>query len=116
MADRLDEIFEALSHPKRRGIVHTLAFRPATTSQLAEEYELSLPAIHKHLAILERAQLITRRKAGRVNFVALNPVALEAVQTWAAQYQTAWNSSKQTLENYIASLQNGHKPQGRNVR
>jgi DNA-binding transcriptional ArsR family regulator len=105
MTDKLDSIFEALSHPKRRGMIHTLAFRPASVSQLAEEYELSLPAIHKHLAILERAQLIERRKAGRITFIALNPTGLEAVQTWAAQYQTAWSSNKQTLENYIASLE-----------
>jgi DNA-binding transcriptional ArsR family regulator len=101
----LDSIFEALGHAKRRGMINTLAYRPATVSQLADEYELSLPAIHKHVRTLENAQLIQRRKVGRTNFVALNRQSLKAAQDWIMQYRTDWGNGKETLENYIASLE-----------
>ena len=100
----LDLAFTALSHMKRRGILHTLSFRPATVAQLAAEYELSLPSIHKHIRVLERSGLIIRKKVGRVNFVALNKKSLGSVQDWLMQFQTEWGNDNETLENYIASL------------
>ncbi|MBI4033549.1 winged helix-turn-helix transcriptional regulator [Candidatus Saccharibacteria bacterium] len=101
---RLDSIFSALANKKRRGIVHTLSFRPATIKQLAGEYDLSLPAIHKHIRSLENAHLIRRKKAGRTNFVALNKKSLRLAQDWTGQYRTEWGNEEETLENYIASL------------
>ncbi|HSW79174.1 MAG TPA: winged helix-turn-helix domain-containing protein [Candidatus Saccharimonadales bacterium] len=101
----LDKVFLALSSPKRRGMLHTLAYRPATVSQLADEYEMSLPAIHKHINVLEDAELIIRRKAGRTNFVALNKKTFRAVQRWIIQYHTEWGNDEETLENYIAGMQ-----------
>jgi DNA-binding transcriptional ArsR family regulator len=101
---QLDNVFNALGHAKRRGIVNTLAFRPATVSQLAEEYNLSLPAIHKHIRSLEAAKLIQRKKVGRTNFVALNVKSLKLAQDWIMQYQTGWGNDKETLDNYISSL------------
>ncbi len=103
---QLDNLFAALAHGKRRDIVHTLSYRPATVTQLAEEYKLSLPAIHKHIRSLEKARLIRRKKVGRTNFVALNHVSLRQVQEWGAQYRTDWGSDKETLENYIAGFKN----------
>lgn len=101
---QLDDLFNALGHAKRRGMLNTLAFRPATVSQLAEEYDLSLPAIHKHIRALETARLIRRRKVGRTNFVALNRKTLAATQDWLMQYRTDWGNDEETLENYIAGL------------
>lgn len=101
---KLDHIFEALAHAKRRGMINTLAFRPATVSQLADEYDLSLPAIHKHIRTLEAAKLIRRKKVGRTNFVALNRRSLANAQDWIMQYRTDWGNDEETLENYIASL------------
>jgi len=101
---QLDSAFEALANSKRRGIVQVLAFRPATVSQLAEEFELSLPALHRHIRTLEAAQLIQRKKVGRTNFVALSRPGLCAVQDWVLQYRTEWGNDEETLENYIASL------------
>jgi DNA-binding transcriptional ArsR family regulator len=101
---QLDSIFNALGHAKRRGILNTLAFRPQTTSQLAKEYKLSLPAIHKHIQALEEAQLIQRKKVGRTNFIALNRKSLRAAQDWIMQYRTEWGNDRETLENYINSL------------
>jgi DNA-binding transcriptional ArsR family regulator len=101
---RLDDLFNALAHTKRRGILTTLSFRPATISQLANEYDLSLPAIHKHIKSLEEAKLIRRKKAGRTNFVALNRKSFKFAQDWIMQYRVDWGSDEETLENYIASL------------
>jgi len=97
----LDFTFAALAHAKRRDIIATLAFRPATVSQLAEEYAISLPAIHKHIRTLEEAQLIQRKKVGRTNFVAINRDGLRLAQTWIMQYRADWGSNQETLENYI---------------
>lgn len=104
MTNNLDHIFEAFAHQKRRGIINTLAYRPATISQLATEQHLSLPAMHKHIRLLENAGLIQRRKVGRTNFVAFNRHAMQIAQDWIMQYNTAWGSDSETLENYIASL------------
>lgn len=101
----LDDIFAALAHAKRRAILHDLSFRPATVKQLATVHDLSLPAIHKHLRTLEEAGLIVRQKSGRTNFVALHKTTLRSVQAWINQYRTEWGNDKETLENYIAGLQ-----------
>lgn len=115
MTDNLDSIFEAFSNQKRRGIINTLAYRPATVSQLAEEYSLSLPAIHKHIRTLEAARLIRRKKVGRVNFVAFDSNTMKLAQDWIMQYNTAWGSGEETLDNYIASMDAGHGPRKRSV-
>jgi len=104
MINTLDQIFEAMAHQKRRGIINTLAYRPATVSQLAKEQQLSLPAMHKHIRLLEKAKLIQRKKVGRTNFVAFNRTTMQQAQDWIMQYNTAWGSDNETLENYIASL------------
>jgi DNA-binding transcriptional ArsR family regulator len=101
----LDTILDALANQKRRGIIHTLSFTPATVSQLARTHDLTLPAIHKHIRILENTNLITRKKIGRTNFVALNSSTLGLAQSWITQYQTAWGSNESTLENYVSRMQ-----------
>lgn len=100
----LDKIFLALSSTKRRGMLHTLAFRPAMVSRLADEFDLTLPAIHKHIRVLEDAELILRKKAGRANFVALNKKTFRTLQRWIIQYHTEWGNDEESLENYIASI------------
>jgi len=105
---QLDAVFSALSHTKRRGILNTLSFRPSTVSNLAQEYNLSLPAIHRHIRALEAAHLIQRRKVGRTNFVALSRPSLAAAQTWIMQYRTDWGNDKESLENYIEQLKKLH--------
>ena len=70
--EELDAIFEALANRHRREIVYVLGLHPCSISQLADMRGLSLPAIHKHIAVLERADLVSRRKLGRSNFLTLN--------------------------------------------
>lgn len=102
---QLNSVLGALASQKRRGIVHDLSLRPATVGQLAEQHNLSLPAIHKHIRNLEKAGLITRKKAGRTNFVAFNPTTLKLAQDWIMQYRTEWGNIDATLENYISRMQ-----------
>lgn len=101
---QIDSVFKALAHSGRRGMINELSFRPATVKQLADSQHLSLPAIHKHIRLLEEAGLIQRRKSGRTNFVALNTKTLGTAKDWLTQFHTEWGSGEETLENYIAGL------------
>ena len=103
-SDQLDYIFQAYSNSKRRGMIYNLSFRPYTVSQLANEFKLSLPAIHKHIRSLEDAKLIHRRKVGRVNFIALNKKSVLTSQNWINQFRTEWGNNYESLDNYIASM------------
>lgn len=102
---QLDTTLNALANEKRRSIIHELSLQPATITQLAKHNDLSLPAIHKHMRVLEEAELIIRKKSGRTNFVALNQSTLGIAQKWLLQYQTHWgNNSNASLENYILEM------------
>jgi DNA-binding transcriptional ArsR family regulator len=96
----LDKIFEALGNEHRREIVYVLGLQPCSISQLASMRGLSLPAIHKHIKLLEDANLIIRKKIGRTNVLTLNRSSLRVLQDWVTQYHTYWGSDKETLENY----------------
>jgi DNA-binding transcriptional ArsR family regulator len=95
----LDDVFEALANKLRREIIHGLSLQPCSISQLAAMRGLSLPAIHKHIKVLEKAGMIVRRKIGRTNFLTLNRGSLRGLQDWLMQYHTYWGSSEETLEN-----------------
>jgi len=100
----LDRVFEALANKHRREIIYVLGLQPASISQLAEMRGLSLPAIHKHIKALENAEMITRKKMGRTNFLTLNRESLRGLQDWLMQFHTYWGSDKETLENYARYL------------
>ena len=99
-----DLLFEALASSHRRKIILSLALQPYSIAQLAVIGKLTLPAIHKHIKLLEAASLITRRKIGRVNFLALDRRGLKALQEWSSQFHTYWGSAKESLTNYEAFL------------
>ncbi len=100
----LDLLFEALGNQHRREIVNILSLQPASISQLAEMRGLSLPAIHKHIKVLEKAELINRKKIGRTNFLSINRKSLRVLQKWVMQFRTYWGSDEETLENYLDYL------------
>ncbi len=102
---QLDNLFDALANDHRRDIVYVLGLQPYSISQLASMRHLSLPAIHKHIKILEKAGLIIRKKIGRRNFLTLNRESLLAIQEWLMQYHPYWGSNDETLENYLRHLQ-----------
>ena len=101
---QLDSALDALANQKRRGIIHELSLNPSTVGQLARRQKLSLPAIHKHIRILEKAKLIIRKKAGRTNFVVIDTTTLGMVQSWITQYHVSWGDPRASLENYISGL------------
>src|SRR5262249_37421422 len=88
----LDSVLEALANPHRREIVYVLGLQPCAVSQLARMRGLSLPAIHKHIKILENAGLVGRRKTGRTTYLILNPRRLRILQEWVGQFHTYWGS------------------------
>ncbi len=100
----LDSVLEALANPHRREIVHILGLQPCAISQLARMRGLSLPAIHKHVKILESAGLVSRRKTGRTTYLVLNPRRLRLLQDWAAQFHTYWGTDQASFENYHGYL------------
>ena len=102
---KLDQVLTALANKHRREIVYSLGLQPASIGQLAKRQKLSLPAIHRHIKVLEEANLVRRKKNGRVNFLALDRTGLLLMQDWIAQYQVYWGTEKETLENYIASIE-----------
>ena len=96
----LNRVFEALANEHRREIVYVLSLQPASIGRLAEMRGLSLPAIHKHIKILEEGGLVIRKKLGRTNFLALNRNSLRVLQDWLSQYHAYWGTNEETLENY----------------
>jgi DNA-binding transcriptional ArsR family regulator len=96
----LDRVFEALANAHRREIIYLLGLQPYSIHHLAEIRGLSLPAIHKHIKLLESADIVKRRKIGRTNFLTLNRHSLRTLQDWLGQYHAYWGTEEETLENY----------------
>jgi len=90
----LDNIFEALANKHRREIIYVLSLQPCSISKLAFLRNLSLPAIHKHIEILEKGGLVTRRKIGQTNFLTLNPESLRSLQDWLIRINTTKAAKK----------------------
>ena len=90
-ADQLDAAFSALANPTRRAILAQLALGEATVNVLAAPFDMSLPAISKHIRVLENAGLITRGKNAQFRPCTLNAQPLEAVANWTDQYRHIWD-------------------------
>jgi DNA-binding transcriptional ArsR family regulator len=106
VVDDLSPVFDALANEHRREMIRLLALQPRSISQLAQLRQLSLPAIHKHVRVLEDAALVRRRKLGRTNFLALERGPLRGLQTWMEQFHPWWGTDAETLENYAGYLGN----------
>ncbi|BDG01427.1 ArsR/SmtB family transcription factor [Anaeromyxobacter oryzae] len=105
MPDRLDATLSALADPTRRAIVARLASGEASVGELASPFDMSLPAISKHLKVLERAGLITRGRDAQRRPCRLVPVQLKAVSDWVEQYRRFWEESFDRLDEYLRELQ-----------
>ena len=103
-ADHLSVTFAALADPTRRAILARLAEGEASVGELAAPFAMSLPAISKHLGVLERARLIERRKDAQWRRCALRPDRLRAAAEWIGQYQRFWTESFDRLAEHLASL------------
>lgn len=90
----LDNVFEALANKHRREIIYVLSLGPSSISKLAFLRNLSLPAIHKHIEVLEKGGLVARRKIGQTNFLTLNPQSMQGLQDWLIRINTAGAAKK----------------------
>jgi DNA-binding transcriptional ArsR family regulator len=104
-AERLDATFAALADPTRRAIVARLANGDATVLELAEPFRISLPAISKHLKVLESAGLISRGRDAQRRPCRLRPEALGEVSAWAEHTRRAWEERFDRLNDYLEELQ-----------
>jgi DNA-binding transcriptional ArsR family regulator len=101
---RLSETFAALANSTRRAILARLAEGGATVNDLAEPFELTLPAISKHIKVLERAGLVVRGQRAQYRPCALDAAPLEEVSTWAEQYRAVWEARFDRMDDYLTQL------------
>jgi DNA-binding transcriptional ArsR family regulator len=101
----LDNTFAALSDPTRRGILARLSQGETSISDLAAPYDMSLPAVSKHLRVLERAQLVERRKDGRVHRCRLAAEPMRGAAEWIEKYRQFWERQFDSLAQYLEGSQ-----------
>ena len=109
MTDTLSLTFAALADPTRRAMLERLAEGPATVSELAEPFEISMPAISKHLKVLERAGLIERGREAQWRPAQLKAEPLRDVSEWLERYRENWEENFDRLEEYLRKLQEEEK-------
>lgn len=104
--DRLDETFAALANTTRRAILARLADGEATVNDLAEPFDMTLPAISKHIKVLEHAGLVTRTRRAQFRPCTIAAAPLAEVADWTAQYRHIWDERFDRMDDYIQTLQN----------
>jgi len=113
MPDRLSTILSALADPTRRAILARLALGETSVTELAEPFDMSLPAVSKHLKVLEHAGLIARGRAAQWRPCRLEAAALKDVDDWLERYRRFWDESLDRLDDYLLRLQAKEKKRGR---
>ena len=101
----LDLAFQALADPARRGMLERLTLGPASVSELARPFDMSLSAIVQHLKVLEAGGLVRTEKVGRVRTCQIEPAALSAAEQWINQRRTTWEQRFDRLEQYLQDNQ-----------
>jgi len=104
--DTLSLTLSALADPTRRAILARLSLGEATVNELAEPFAMSLPAVSKHLKVLERARLISRSREKQWRPCKLEPEPLKAVDAWIGEYRKMWEDRLDRLDAYLERLQN----------
>jgi DNA-binding transcriptional ArsR family regulator len=105
LADRLDRTFGALADPTRRAILARVAEGEAAVTELAEPFEMSLPAVSKHLKVLERAGLVSRGRERQWRPARLRPTPIKEVAEWTDRYRRFWDERYDRLDEYLDELQ-----------
>jgi len=100
----IDKVLHALAEPTRRRVVERLVSGPATTSELAQPFAMSLPSFTQHLGVLEDAGMVTSQKVGRVRTYQLAPAALEVVDGWLAEQRRLWERRLDQLDSFVLNL------------
>ena len=113
----LDRAFAALADPTRRAILSRLASGETTVSQLADPFSISLPAISRHLRVLERASLISQRRDGQFRKCSLNTRGIRDISDWLEFYRRFWSESFERLDTHLKSnLSKKEKTHGKRDR
>lgn len=107
-ADQLSMIFGALADPTRREILSRLANGDATVTELAEPFAISLPAISRHLKVLERAGLISRSRSGQWRSSTLEAAPLKEAADWMERYRQFWDASFDRLDAHLRHVAGSH--------
>ncbi|MGV0909899.1 ArsR/SmtB family transcription factor [Martelella sp. FOR1707] len=110
MSDPLSQTLSALADPTRRAILARLSKGEATVNELAEPFNMSLPAVSKHLKVLERAGLISRGREAQTRPCRIEPETLKAVDGWLSDYRTLWEQRLDRLEAHLAKIQKEETP------
>jgi DNA-binding transcriptional ArsR family regulator len=110
--EQLDATFAALADPTRRAILARLASGEASVNELARPFAMSLPAVSKHLKVLERAGLISRSREAQWRPCRLKAGPLKEVSDWVENYRRFWDHSFDRLDAYLHELQTTEKPDG----
>jgi len=105
----LDRTFGALADPTRRRILEHLAGGDRCVTDLARPYRMSLPAVSKHLRVLENAGLVRRQRDGRVHRLKLEAKPMQQAQAWIEEYRKFWEASFDRLDEYLKQLQTREK-------
>ncbi|HMJ41624.1 MAG TPA: metalloregulator ArsR/SmtB family transcription factor [Pseudolabrys sp.] len=103
--DRLSATFQALADPTRRAILARLALGETSVSELAEPFKMSMPAVSKHLKVLEHAGLITRSRAAQMRPCKIEAAALKQADDWLEEYRQLWEQRLDRLEDYLKAIQ-----------
>jgi len=114
--DALSVTLSALADPTRRAILARLAKGDATVNEIARPFSISLPAVSRHLKVLEAAGLIKRGREAQWRPCRLEPQALKNVDDWLARYRRFWSESFDKMDTYIAELKNRGKRDERQIR
>jgi DNA-binding transcriptional ArsR family regulator len=112
-SDRLSSTFAALADPTRRAILARLALGESSVTELAKPFDMSLPAVSKHLKVLERAGLIVRGREAQWRPCRIEPTALKQIDDWLEHYRRLWVERLDRLEAYLRELQAKEKKGGR---
>jgi len=111
ISQALDKVFAALANPTRRALLERLAQGETSVSDLATPFAMSLPAISKHLRVLEQAGLLARTKDGRVHRLRLRAQPIRDAAAWMAYYQQFWETRLAALDHYLHDVDHTDEPQ-----
>jgi DNA-binding transcriptional ArsR family regulator len=115
-ADHLSTTFAALADPTRRAILARLTAGEASVTELAEPFDMSMPAVSKHLKVLERAGLVARGREAQWRPCRLDPAPLKDIAAWVEPYRQMWEQRLDRLDDYLRQLHREEKTHGRQKR
>ena len=112
---QLNHVFHSLADDTRRDILQRLTNKELSVSEIAKPYNMSLPAVSKHLSVLETANLITRRRDGKKFLIHSNPNELKKIHDWILHFEKFWNESFEKMDDYLTKIQKGDMQIGKDA-